>query len=69
MPVAPDVGTVGPTKKGIIHAAERCINRLKQWRGLTTRYETRALNYRAMLVHSIVLWLKSQCVRQPPKAY
>ena len=39
---------------------ERCINRLKQWRGLATRYEKRALNYRAMLVlASIVLWLES----------
>jgi transposase len=37
---------------------ERCINRLKQWRGLATRYEKRALNYRALLVlASIVLWL------------
>ena len=23
---------------------ERCINRLKQWRGLATRYEKRAAN-------------------------
>lgn len=29
---------------------ERCINRLKQWRGLATRYEKRAVNYRAMVV-------------------
>jgi putative transposase len=29
---------------------ERCINRLKQWRGLATCEEKRALNYRAMLV-------------------
>jgi transposase len=37
---------------------ERCINRLKQWRGLATRYEKRAANYWAMLViASIVLWL------------
>lgn len=40
------------------NVVERCINRLKQWRGLATRYEKRALNYRAMLVlASIVLWL------------
>jgi transposase len=39
---------------------ERCINRLKQWRGLATRYEKRALNYRAMVViASIVIWLDS----------
>jgi transposase len=39
---------------------ERCINRLKQWRGLATCYEKRAVNYRAMVVlASIVLWLDS----------
>jgi transposase len=38
---------------------ERCISRLKQWRGLATRYEKRAVNYRAMVVlASSVLWLK-----------
>jgi transposase len=38
---------------------ERCINRLKQWRGLATRYEQRAVNYRALLViASFVIWLK-----------
>ena len=37
---------------------ERCINRLKQWRSLATRYEKRAANYRAMVViASIVIWL------------
>jgi len=39
---------------------ERCINRLKQWRGLATRYEKRARNYRAMLIlAAIVVWLES----------
>jgi transposase len=39
---------------------ERCINRLKQWRGVATRYEKRALNYRATVVlAAIVLWLDS----------
>jgi transposase len=47
-----------------IHArrnvVERCINRLKQWRGLATRYEKRAINYWAMVVlASIALWLPS----------
>src|SRR5262249_22240010 len=38
----------------------RCINRLEQWRGLATRYEKRAVNYRAMVViASIVIWLQS----------
>lgn len=42
------------------NVVERCINRLKQWRGLATRYEKRAANYRAMVViASIVLWLGS----------
>jgi transposase len=39
---------------------ERCIHRLKQWRGLATRYEQRAVNYRAMVVvASIMIWLDS----------
>jgi transposase len=41
------------------NVVERCINRLKQWRGLATRYEKRAANYRAMVViASIVIWLE-----------
>lgn len=41
------------------NVVERCINRLKQWRGLATRYEKRAVNYRAMVViASIVIWLE-----------
>ena len=30
------------------NTAERCVNRLKQWRGIATRYDERAANYRAM---------------------
>lgn len=42
------------------NVVERYINRLKQWRGLATRHEKRALNYRAMVViASIVIWLQS----------
>jgi transposase len=42
------------------NVVERCISRLKQWRGLATRYEKRAVNYRAMVVlASIVLWLEA----------
>jgi transposase len=42
------------------NVVERCINRLKQWRGLATRYEKRAVNYRALVViASIVIWLDS----------
>ena len=37
---------------------ERCVNRLKQWRGIATRYAKRAANYRAMLVvASLMIWL------------
>jgi Transposase DDE domain len=40
------------------NVVERCINRLKQWRSLATRYEKRVLNDRAMVVlTSVVLWL------------
>src|SRR5262249_9510582 len=42
------------------NVVERCINRLKQGRGLATRYEKRAVNYQAMVVlASILLWLDS----------
>ncbi len=37
---------------------ERAINRLKQWRGIATRYEKRAANYLGMLtLAAILLWL------------
>ncbi len=37
---------------------ERCINRLKQWRGIATRFDKRAVNYRAMIVvASLMIWL------------
>jgi len=37
---------------------ERCVNRLKQWQGIATRYEKRAVNYRAMVViASLMIWL------------
>lgn len=32
------------------NVVERCVNRLKRWRGIATRYEKRAVNYRAMVV-------------------
>ena len=42
------------------NVVERRINRLKQWRGLATRYEKRTANYRAMAVlAAIVIWLDS----------
>ena len=40
------------------NVVERCVNRLKQWRGIATRYEKRAVNYRAMVViASLMIWL------------
>ncbi len=37
---------------------ERCVNHLKQWRGIATRYEKRAVNYRAAVVIAAILrWL------------
>lgn len=42
------------------NVVERAINRLKQWRGLATGYEKRAVNYRAMVViAAIAIWLQS----------
>ena len=39
---------------------ERCVNQLKQWRGVATRYEKRAANYRAMVViAALMIWLSS----------
>lgn len=32
------------------NVVERCVGRLKQWRGVATRYEKRAVSYRAMVV-------------------
>jgi transposase len=37
---------------------ERCFNRLKQWRGIATRYDKLARNYQAAVtLVSLVLWL------------
>jgi hypothetical protein len=36
------------------------MNRLKQWRAVATRYDKRAVNYRAMVViAALLLWLDS----------
>ena len=41
------------------NVVERCVNRLKQWRAIATRYEEkRAVDYRAMVViASLMMWL------------
>ena len=42
------------------NVAERCVNRLKQWRGIATRYEKRAVNYRAaVVIAALMIWLAS----------
>ena len=42
------------------NVVERCVGRLKQWRSVATRYEKRAVNYRAMVViASLMVWLPS----------
>ena len=42
------------------NVVERCVNRLKQWRAIATRYEKRAANYRVMVViASLMMWLPS----------
>ena len=39
------------------NVVERCVNRLKQWRAVATRYEKRAINYRARVgIASFVMW-------------
>jgi transposase len=39
------------------NTVERCINRLKQWRGIATRYEKTAVIYLAGLhIAGILLW-------------
>ncbi len=40
------------------NVVERCVNRLKGFRAIATRYEKRSVNYRAMVViASILLWI------------
>jgi transposase len=39
---------------------ERCINRLKQWRGIATHYEKRAVYFHAAItLLSLMLWLNN----------
>jgi transposase len=64
---APAWSTVkgGSVKRGKIlryrgrNVVERCCNRLKQFRAVATRYDKRAVNYRAMVVlASLLIWLE-----------
>ena len=39
-------------------SSERCINRLKQWRGIATRYDKLACHYQAAItLVSTLLWI------------
>ena len=40
------------------NVVERCVNKLKQWLGIATRYEKRAVNYRAaVVIAALMIWL------------
>ena len=40
------------------NVVERCVNKLKQWRGIAIRYDKRALNYKAAIViAALYMWL------------
>jgi transposase len=50
---------VDPVRYGQRNVVERCVNRLKQWRGIATRLDKRANNYRAaVVIVSLLLWLE-----------
>lgn len=43
------------------NVVERCFNRLKQWRGIATRYDKTATNYRgAIQLASLLQWLATE---------
>jgi transposase len=45
---------------------ERCVNRLKQWRRIATRYDKRAHNYLALLMMAAtMIWLHSSLPDTP----
>ena len=53
----PRMGRGRPRKRPEV---ERCVGRLKQWRAIATRYDKRAINYRAMVgIASLMIWLAS----------
>ncbi len=40
------------------NVVERCVSKLKQWRAVATRYDKRAVNYRAgVVIAALILWL------------
>lgn len=49
------------------NVVERCVSRLKQWRGIATRFEKRAANFRAMVViASLMIWLPCHDLSDTP---
>ncbi len=55
----PSFAPVAYRRRNVVErCVERCVNRLKQWRGIATRYEKRASNYRAIVViAALLIWL------------
>ena len=48
------------------NVVERCFNRLKQFRGLATRYAKRVAYYRSeIVIAAIVLWLRADLQDRP----
>ena len=48
------------------NVVERCFNRLKQFRGLATRYAKRAAYFRAeIVIAAITLWLRTDLQDTP----
>src|SRR3954452_14598113 len=42
------------------NVVERCFNRLKQWRGIATRYDKKAANYEGgVLLAALILWTRN----------
>jgi hypothetical protein len=59
-PVQPKLAMTGPAELVTCdQTIERCFNRLKQFRAVATRFEKRAVNYRAVVViASLLIWLE-----------
>ena len=48
------------------NVVERCMARLKQWRGIATRFEKRAAQFRAMVViAALMIWLTTDSSDTP----
>jgi transposase len=58
---APDTRPASDRRAYLGHnVVERRVDKVKQWRCITIRYQERAANYRAMVViASLMMWLPS----------